>query len=100
MVLDLPILSIMLLSPAIGAVVVYVAGKADETARILALAISCIPLVLSVVLLLGFFPVTGVGLRNFSEPGGAFTYRAYESAPSRCISSSRSGAGRGGRTHR
>src|SRR2546428_1070890 len=81
MVLDLPILSIMLLSPAIGAVVVYVAGKADETARILALAIWCIPLVLSVVLLLGFFPVTGVGLRNFSEPGGAFTYRGYESAP-------------------
>jgi len=81
MVLDLPILSIMLLSPAIGAVVVFFAGKTDETARILALVISSIPLVLSVVLLLGFFPVTGVGLRNFSEPGGAFTYRAYESAP-------------------
>src|SRR2546428_5625280 len=81
MVLDLPILSIMLLAPALGAVVVYLTGKADETARILALTISFIPLVLSIVLLLGFFPVTGVELRSFQEPGGAFTYRAYESAP-------------------
>jgi len=80
-VFDLPILSIMLLAPALGAVVVYLTGKADETARILALTISFIPLVLSIVLLLGFFPVTGVELRSFQEPGGAFTYRAYESAP-------------------
>src|SRR2546422_6833966 len=71
----------MLLAPALGAVVVYLTGKADETARILALAISFVPLVLSIVLLLGFFPVTGVELRSFREPGGAFTYRAYESAP-------------------
>src|SRR2546426_442577 len=71
----------MLLAPALGAVVVYLTGKADETARILALAISFVPLVLSIVLLLGFFPATGVELRSFREPGGAFTYRAYESAP-------------------
>src|SRR2546422_3982646 len=71
----------MLLAPALGAVVVYLTGKADETARILALAISFVPLVLSIVLLLGLFPVTGVELRSFREPGGAFTYRAYESAP-------------------
>src|SRR2546428_14167197 len=71
----------MLLAPALGAVLVYLTGKADETARILALAISFVPLVLSIVLLLGFFPATGVELRSFREPGGAFTYRAYESAP-------------------
>ncbi len=71
----------MLLAPALGAIVVYLGGKNDETARIIALAISFIPLVFSIVLLLGFFPVTGVELRGFREPGGAFMYRAYESAP-------------------
>src|SRR2546428_11676384 len=71
----------MLLAPALGAVVVYLTGKADETARVLAAGISFGPLVRSIVLLLGFFPATGVELRSFREPGGAFTYRAYESAP-------------------
>ena len=81
MVLDIPILSIMLLTPAVGAVLVYFTGRNEETARTTALAISFIPLVLSVVLLLGFFPVTGVELRSFSPVGSPFTYRAYESAP-------------------
>jgi len=80
-VLDIPILSIMLLTPAMGAVLVYFTGRNEETARTTALAISFIPLVLSVVLLLGFFPVTGVELRSFSPVGSPFTYRAYESAP-------------------
>src|SRR2546428_934988 len=71
----------MLLAPALGAVLVYLTGKADETARVLAAGISFGPLVRSIVLLLGFFPATGVELRSFREPGGAFTYRAYESAP-------------------
>src|SRR2546428_11008350 len=71
----------MLRAPALGAVLVYLSGKADETARVLAAGISFGPLVRSIVLLLGFFPATGVELRSFREPGGAFTYRAYESAP-------------------
>ena len=79
-VLDLPILSVMLVVPALGAVIVYVAGRTDKNARIIALAISFIPLVLSVVLLLGFFPATGVGLASFTPPGSPLAYRAYESA--------------------
>src|SRR3989449_7956094 len=70
----------MLVVPALGAVIVYVAGRTDKNARIIALAISFIPLVLSVVLLLGFFPATGVGLASFTPPGSPLAYRAYESA--------------------
>ena len=81
MVLDLPILTVMLLAPALGALLVILVGRNEETARITALAISFIPLVLSIVLLLGFFPVTGVDLRTYTPPGSPFNYRAYESAP-------------------
>ena len=81
MVLDLPILTILLLTPALGAVLVFLAGRNPETARIAALAISVIPLVLSVVLLLGFFPATGVELRSYTPVGSSFVYRAYESSP-------------------
>src|SRR3989449_10559749 len=71
----------MLLAPALGALLVILVGRNEETARITALAISFIPLVLSIVLLLGFFPVTGVDLRTYTPPGSPFNYRAYESAP-------------------
>jgi len=80
-VLDFPILSVILLAPALGALVVYLGGRNDRTARFAALAISFIPLLLSIVLLLGFFPATGVGLRSYTSPGSSLTYRAYESAP-------------------
>jgi len=81
MVLALPILSIMLLVPGLGALVVYAIGKKDGIARATALAISLVPLVLSLVLLVGILNPTVVSLTQYQEPGGAFIYRAYESAP-------------------
>jgi len=79
--LDFPILSVMLLTPMLGAVVVFFAGRKDGTARIIALAISFIPLTLSILLLLGFFSASGLELRSYRPSGSSFTYRAYESAP-------------------
>ena len=81
MVLSFPILSLMLLVPGLGALVVYLGGRKDGTARLIALAISLVPLVLSLILLVGFLNPAVVGLAEHREPGGTFTYRAYESAP-------------------
>ncbi len=80
MFLDFPIVTYLLLVPLAGAVLVFVLGKNDRTARLLGIAISLIPLAISLVLLLGFLAPGAVTLRSFTEPGGNLTYRAYESA--------------------
>ena len=80
MVLDFPILSVLLLTPALGAAVVYLTGRDPENARIVALTISVVPLALSLIVLLDFLSPGLVGLRQYTAPGGTFTYRAFESA--------------------
>lgn len=54
MLADYPILSIMLFTPLIGSVLVFIFGKKDIVAKILALVISIIPLILAVLILLDF----------------------------------------------
>ncbi len=79
MTLAFPILFSMLLVPGMGALIVYFAGDKDRVARIVGLVISLVPLALSIVLLLGFLAPGTVPLTEYRA--GAFTYRAYESAP-------------------
>jgi len=79
--LDFPILTLMLVVPSGGAVVVYIAGRNDQTARALGLAISLVPLAFSVLLLLAFFPMSGIELATYQPPGSEFVYRAFESSP-------------------
>ncbi len=77
MVLELPILSLMLLVPALGAVVVYLLPRTDNSTRILATLFSLIPLGLSIPLVVGFLRPDMLTLATDPLTG---RYRAYEEA--------------------
>ena len=81
MLLDFPILTLLLVVPAVGAAVVHLVGRNANVARLAGLGISLIPLALSVLLLLGFFPSSGIELREERPFGSDLSYRAYELAP-------------------
>lgn len=79
MLFDLPMLSLLVLTPVVGAVVVFLVGKDENVARIAGTSISLIPLALSFLLILGFFAGTGVELTAFKfDEGSRLTYYAYE----------------------
>jgi NADH-quinone oxidoreductase subunit M len=68
-----PVLSLMILSPLIGAILVFTLGRSMRIIRILSLVFSGIPLMLITLVLMGFNWEPGL---NFS-PGGAFAGLQY-----------------------
>ncbi len=77
MAIQLPILSLMLLVPAIGALLTYLLARRENSVRVLAAAFSLVPLALSLYLLVGFLRPDLLALSSDPATG---RYRAYEEA--------------------
>ncbi len=77
MPLQMPILSLMLLAPAVGAILAYIIPARVNTTRALAVAFSIVPLALSLVLLVGFLRPDLLVLQADPLTG---RYKAYEEA--------------------
>ncbi len=81
MLLDAPLLSLMIVVPLLGSLVVILAGKKDATARVIAVTISLIPLIISILLLVGFLAPDVIQLRDYRFTSSSeMHYRAYENA--------------------
>src|SRR5881296_3669052 len=81
MLIDFPILTYIVLVPAVGAVFTYISGS-DRAARAVALAFSLIVLGLSTILLTGFLWTNVISLPTMTTAGN-HTYFAVEKSP--CI---------------
>src|SRR6266704_377683 len=79
MLIDFPILTYIVLLPAVGAVFTYISGS-DRAARAVALAFSLIVLGLSTVLLTGFLWTNVIALPTMTTAGN-HTYFAVEESP-------------------
>src|SRR5947199_8272263 len=79
MLIDFPILTYIVLLPAVGAVFTYLAGS-DRAARAVALGFSVIVLGLSTVLLTGFLWPSGISLPATTTAAN-HTYFAVEHSP-------------------
>src|SRR5437867_5599519 len=79
MLIDFPILTYIVLLPAVGAVFTYLAGS-DRAARAVALGFSVIVLGLSTVLLTGFLWPSGISLPAITTAAN-HTYFAVEESP-------------------
>ncbi len=79
MLIEFPILTYIVLIPAVGAVFTYLTGS-DRAARAVALAFSLVVLGLSTVLLLGFLWPNVISLPTMATPGN-HTYFAVEETP-------------------
>src|SRR5438093_2537142 len=79
MLIDFPILTYIVLVPAVGAVFTYLTGS-DRAARAVALAFSLIVLGLSTVLLMGFLWTNVISLPTITTAGN-HTYFAVEKTP-------------------
>src|SRR5213592_4083524 len=79
MLIDFPILTYIVLPPAVGAVFTYISGS-DRAARAVALAFSLIVLGLSTVLLTGFLWTNMISLPTMTTAGN-HTYFAVEESP-------------------
>ncbi|MEE9236338.1 MAG: NADH-quinone oxidoreductase subunit M [Thermoplasmata archaeon] len=75
MAFQFPVLSLMLLAPAVGALLIYTLAKKESSARIMATIISFIPLALSIYLLVGFLRPDLLALSVDPLTG---RYKAYE----------------------
>src|SRR5881409_736361 len=79
MLIDFPILTYIVLLPAVGAVFTYLTGS-DRAARAVALAFSLVVLGLSTVLLMGFLWTNVISLPTMTTAGN-HTYFAVEQSP-------------------
>src|SRR5881398_3474026 len=79
MLIDFPILTYIVLLPAVGAVFTYISGS-DRAARAVALAFSLIVLGLSTILLTGFLWTNVISLPTMTTAGN-HTYFAVEESP-------------------
>src|SRR5213592_2051972 len=79
MLIDFPILTYIVLPPAVGAVFTYISGS-DRAARAVALAFSLIVLGLSTILLTGFLWTNVISLPTMTTAGN-HTYFAVEESP-------------------
>src|SRR5213592_643182 len=79
MLIDFPILTYIVLPPAVGAVFTYISGS-DRAARAVALAFSLIVLGLSTILLTGFLWTNMISLPTMTTAGN-HTYFAVEESP-------------------
>src|SRR3989449_4504091 len=79
MLIDFPILTYIVLLPAVGAVFTYISGS-DRAARAVALAFSLIVLGLSTILLMGFLWTNVITLPTMTTAGN-HTYFAVEESP-------------------
>ena len=71
----------MIIVPLLGSLLVFAFGKKDEIARVLAITISLIPLIVSILLVAGFLAPDTIQLRDYAYSATSkFHYRAYESA--------------------
>jgi len=76
---DAPLLSLIVLVPLLGSILVVLGGKRNEIARVLGITISLIPLIISIILLMGFLTPDIVQLTEYPQASG-LNYRAYEKA--------------------
>src|SRR6059058_3758998 len=79
MLIDFPVLTYIVLLPAVGAVFTYISGS-DRAARAVALAFSLIVLGLSTILLTGFLWTNVISLPTMTTAGN-HTYFAVEESP-------------------
>ncbi len=79
MLIEFPILTYIVLLPAVGAVFTYLTGS-DRTARAVALAFSFVVLGLCTVLLMGFLWPNVISLPTMTTAGN-HTYFAVEETP-------------------
>src|SRR5213594_1411740 len=79
MLIEFPILTYIVLLPAVGAVFTYISGS-DRAARAVALAFSLIVLSLSTILLMGFLWTNVITLPTMTTAGN-HTYFAVEESP-------------------
>src|SRR2546428_7076647 len=79
MLIEFPILTYIVLLPAVGAVFTYLTGS-DRAARAVALAFSLVVLGLSTVLLMGFLWTNVISLPTMTTAGN-HTYFAVEQSP-------------------
>jgi len=71
----------MIIVPLLGSLLVFLFGKRDDIAKIVALTISIIPLIISLILLAGFVAPDTVQLHDYQYSANSTShYKAYESA--------------------
>jgi proton-translocating NADH-quinone oxidoreductase chain M len=75
----IPIISIIILMPLIGAVVTFLLGKREQYAKYVALGFSLVSLVLSVLITLAYAIEPGATSTGYHSGNGFFNYQFYES---------------------
>jgi NADH-quinone oxidoreductase subunit M len=77
----IPIISIIILMPLIGAVVTFLLGKREQYAKYVALGFSLVSLILSVLVTLAYAIEPGATSTGYHDGNGFFNYQFYESYP-------------------
>ena len=75
----IPMISIIILMPLIGAVVSFLLGKREQYAKYVALGFSLVSLVLSVLVTLAYAIEPGATSTGYHDGNGFFNYQFYES---------------------
>ena len=75
----IPIISIIILMPLIGAVVTFLLGKREQYAKYIALGFSLVSLVLSVLVTLAYAIEPSATSTGYHDGDGFFNYQFYES---------------------
>lgn len=75
----IPIISIIILMPLIGAVVTFLLGKREQYAKYVALGFSLVSLILSVLVTLAYAIEPGATSTGYHDGNGFFNYQFYES---------------------
>jgi NADH-quinone oxidoreductase subunit M len=75
----IPIISIIILMPLIGAVVTFLLGKREQYAKYVALGFSLVSLILSVLVTLAYAIEPGATSTGYHNGNGFFNYQFYES---------------------
>jgi len=75
----IPVISIIILMPLIGAVVSFLLGKREQYAKYVALGFSLVSLILSVLVTLAYAIEPGATSTGYHDGNGFFNYQFYES---------------------
>jgi len=75
----IPMISIIILMPLIGAVVSFLLGKREQYAKYVALGFSLVSLILSVLVTLAYAIEPGATSTGYHDGNGFFNYQFYES---------------------
>ena len=75
----IPIISIIILMPLIGAAITFLLGKREQYAKYVALGFSVVSLILSVLVTLAYAIEPGATSTGYHDGNGFFNYQFYES---------------------